>query len=58
MSVRQIEVGVLQESGGWQQDVGMIRGVVLKLLQHDGEKILAPHPRQHQVLIGSDGRGI
>ena len=58
MPVSQIKIGVFQERSRRQQNVGMIRGVVLKLLQHDGEKILAPHSRQHQVLIRSDGRRI
>ncbi len=58
MPVCEIQVGVLQERGRRQQNVGMIRGVVLKLLQHHGEKILAPHARQHQVLIRSDSSRI
>ena len=58
MPVGEIKIGVFQERCGRQQNVGVIRGVVLKLLQHHGEQILAPHPLQHQVLIGSDGRRI
>ena len=58
MAVREVEVGVLQERGGGQQDVGVVGGVGLELLQHHGEQVLAAQAREHHVLVGRDGRGI
>ena len=56
--VREVEVGVLQEGGRRQQDVGVVGGVGLELLEHDGEQILAAQAAQHRVLIGRDRRGV
>ena len=58
VAVGEVQVGVLQKRGCGQQDVGVIGGVGLELFQHHCEQILAPHPSQHQVLIGRDGGGI
>ncbi len=55
---RPVEVGVLQERGGGQQDIGVVGGVGLELLQHHGEQIVAPQAAQHGVLVGRDGGGV
>ena len=41
MAVGEVQVGVLEERGDRQQDVGVIGGVGLELLEHDGEQIVA-----------------
>ena len=58
MAVCEIQVGVLQEGGGGQQDIGVIGGVVLKLLEYHGEQVVAPQAAQNLVLVGRDGRGV
>ena len=45
VAVGEVEVGMLQKRGGGQQDIGVIGGVVLELLQHDGEEVVAPQAR-------------
>ena len=49
-----VQVGVLQEGGHREHDIGMIGGVRLELLQHDGEQIFAAQTAQHEVLVGRD----
>ncbi|MNZ65081.1 hypothetical protein D3C78_832660 [compost metagenome] len=41
VTVRQVDVGMLQLRRGWQQDVGVIGGVGLEMFQHHGEQVLA-----------------
>ena len=41
-----------------RQDVGIVRRVGLKVLQHDGKQILARQARQHPLLIRRDGAWI
>ena len=41
MTVREIKIGVLEERRRRQQDVGVIGGVSLELLEHHGEQIVA-----------------
>ena len=58
MPVGEVEVGVLEKSGGGQQDVGVIGGIGLDLFEHHGEQILAAQSFEHGVLIGRDRRRI
>ncbi len=55
VAVGEVEIGVLQKRGGGQQDVGVIGGVGLELLEHHGEQIVAAQAREHGILIGRDG---
>ena len=55
VAVGEVEIGVLQERGHGQQDIGVIGGVGLELLQHDGEEVFAAQAAHHGVLIGRDG---
>ena len=41
-----------------QQDVGVIGGVGLELLEHHGEQIVAAHAGEHRGLIRGDGGGV
>ncbi len=54
MAVGEVEVGVLQERRGRQQNIGVVGGVGLELFEHHGEQVLAPHAFEHQVLIRRD----
>ena len=56
MAVGEIEIGVLQERRGRQNDIGEIGGIGLELLEHHGEQIFAPQPAPHSVLIRRDRR--
>ena len=47
MPVREIEIGVLQERGRRQQNIGVVGRIGLELFQHHGEQILAAQPAQH-----------
>ena len=58
VAVGEVEVGVFQERGGGQHDVGEIGGVGLELFEHHGEQIVAAQAAQHGVLIGRDGGGV
>ncbi len=58
MTVGEIQVGVFQERGGGQQNIGVIGGVGLELLQHNRKQIVAPESTQHRVLIRRNRRGI
>jgi hypothetical protein len=41
MAVRQIEIGMFQEGGGGEQDVGVIGRVILELLEDNGKQVVA-----------------
>ena len=58
MAVGEVEVGVLEEGGRREQDIGVIGGVGLELFEHYGEQIVAAQALEHQVLIGRDGGGV
>ena len=49
VAVGEIEVGVFQERRDRQDDVGVIGGVGLELLQNDGEQIFPPQPARTAV---------
>ncbi len=38
---RRLEIGVLQEGGGGQEDIGVIGGIGLELFEDDGEEVVA-----------------
>ena len=58
VAVGEVEVGVFEESGGGQNDIGEIGGIGLELFEHDGEQIVAAQAAAHRVLIGRDGGGV
>src|SRR5205085_11188174 len=58
MAVGEVDIGVLEEGGGRQKEVGIIGGVGLELLEHYSEQVVAAQAFEDRVLIGRDGRGI
>ncbi len=58
MTVREMQVPVLELRGRRQQDVRVVGGVGLEVLEHDGEQIVAPQAFEHDVAIRRNGRGI
>ncbi len=58
VSVGEVQVGVLQERGHGEDDVGVVRGVRLELFEHDGEQILAVQAAQYGILVRRDGGGV
>ena len=58
MAVGEVEVGVLQEGGGGQQDIGVVGGVGLKLLEHHGEQVRSPEAAQDGVWLGAMAAGL
>ena len=58
VAVGALEVGVLEERGGGEHDVGIVGSIGPELLVHDGEEVRAGHAAQNRVLVGRDGAGI
>ena len=53
-----IDVVMLEEHGGRQDDVGQLRRVGHELLVHAGEEVLAAKSLDHQPLLGCDIGGV
>ena len=58
MAVREIQIRVLEERGGGQQDVRVVRCISLDLLQRHREQVLSAKASQNRVLIRRHRRGI
>ena len=58
VAVGRVEVGVFEERGDGQNDIGEIGGIGLDLFENDGEKIFAAQTAADGVLIGRNGGGV
>ena len=58
VSVGIVDVEVLELCCGRQHDIGIVRGIGLKLFVNDGEEIFAHQSLEHPRLIGANRGGI
>ena len=58
MAIRDLHIPVLQLGRGGQQVVGVVGGVGLEMLQHDGEEVFAREAPHHFRRVRRDGHGV